>query len=202
VKLVIFDMDGVLVDACEWHRVALNEALQEISGYQITVEDHCNEYNGIPTKVKLNKLVEKGCVSIEDVPAIEREKQRRTVELIEKTAVLREEKVELVKHLKQKGIKVACYTNSIRETAELMLRKTGVLGYIDLLITNQDVTNPKPNPEGYLTCMEKMQVNASECLIVEDSPKGVEAAIASGARVLVVQSPEVVTIESIAGLVE
>jgi len=201
-KLVIFDMDGVLVDACEWHRIALNEALREVTGYQITIEDHYNEYNGIPTKVKLKKLVEKGFIQIEDVEEVEREKQRKTIELIEETALLREEKVELMKHLKNSGIKVACYTNSIRLTAELMLKKTGILEYIDVLITNQDVTNPKPHPEGYLLCMEKMQVKPSECLIVEDSPKGIDAAIASGARVFIVHTPESVTIESIVSAIE
>jgi len=201
-KLVIFDMDGVLVDACEWHRVALNKALQEISGYQISVKDHFSEYNGIPTKVKLKKLVEKGHVRASDVEEIEKEKQRKTVELIERSACERTEKIELMKHLKKKGIKIACYTNSVRETTELMLERTGILSYFDLLITNQDVTNPKPHPEGYLACIERMQLSPSDCLIIEDSPKGIEAATATGSRVMVVQSPDDVTIESIERFIE
>ena len=44
-KLVIFDLDGVLVDACEWHRVALNEALKEVCNYEISLEDHYGEFN-------------------------------------------------------------------------------------------------------------------------------------------------------------
>ena len=58
IKLVIFDLDGVLVDACEWHRAALNEALYEVCNYKISMDDHHSVFNGIPTKVKLQKLTE------------------------------------------------------------------------------------------------------------------------------------------------
>ena len=197
-KLIIFDMDGVLVDACEWHRVALNDALLRFTRYQIPLEDHYAEYNGIPTRVKLAKLVEKGHVRQHEVSDIEAEKQRRTLEIIESSAGAREEKIELMRYLKKQEVLIACYTNSIRETAELMLKKTGVLQHLDLLITNQDVLKPKPDPEGYLKCMKDLNVTPDFCLIVEDSPKGIQAATLSGAKVLVVQSPEDVTIDSIA----
>ena len=59
-KLVIFDLDGVLVDACEWHRIALNEALKKVCNYEISLEDHYSTFNGIPTRVKLEKLTEMG----------------------------------------------------------------------------------------------------------------------------------------------
>ena len=194
-KLVIFDMDGVLVDACEWHRVALNDALLRFSQYQIPLEDHYSEYNGIPTRVKLAKLVERGYVRTEDVSKIEAEKQRRTLEIIESAAVAREDKVELMRYLKERDVLIACYTNSIRETAKLMLKKTGVLESLDLLVTNQDVSKPKPDPEGYVKCMKDFNIDPSSCLIVEDSPKGIEAATLSGGKVLVVHSPEEVTID-------
>ena len=61
-KMIIFDMDGVLVDACEWHRVALNEALQKVCGYEIPKQEHYTIYNGIPTRTKLKILVEKGLI--------------------------------------------------------------------------------------------------------------------------------------------
>ena len=59
-KLVIFDLDGVLVDACDWHRIALNRALKQACDYEISPEDHYSTFNGIPTRVKLQKLTEMG----------------------------------------------------------------------------------------------------------------------------------------------
>lgn len=188
-KLVIFDLDGVLVDACEWHRCALNEALAEICDYQIPLTDHYAEYNGIPTKVKLQKLADRGFISRKDFESIERLKQEKTMQIISSKAVIKEEKVEMMQQLKKRGIKIACFTNSIRMTAELMLKKTGVYEYLDLLLTNQDVTAPKPDPEGYIKCMRHFSVSSDQCLIVEDSPKGIESAKRSGAHVFVVHSP-------------
>ena len=194
-KLIIFDMDGVLVDACEWHRVALNEALKQICNYEISLEDHYSIFNGIPTKTKLKKLNELGIIKKEDFEKIENIKQQKTINIINNFANERKEKIELLKFLKFKGLKTACYTNSIRMTAELMLQKTGVLNYLDLLITNQDVKNPKPNPEGYLMILENLNISKHNTIIIEDSPKGLEAATLSGCRVIKVANPEEVNID-------
>jgi len=95
-KLVIFDMDGVLVDACEWHRIALNEALKEVCNYEISLEDHYNIFNGIPTKVKLKKLNELGIIREESIQKIEIIKQEKTIEIINKLANIRQEKIEYI----------------------------------------------------------------------------------------------------------
>lgn len=194
IKLVIFDMDGVLVDACEWHRVALNEALKETCNYEISIEDHYNIFNGIPTKIKLKKLSEMGIVKEELFEKIENLKQEKTVEIINKLALKREEKIDLMKYLKSKKVKIACYTNSIRMTAELMLEKTGVLDYLDLLVTNQDVVNPKPNPEGYIFALHELKIAKDQAIIIEDSPKGLEAAKRSGVFYIQVKNPDDVNI--------
>jgi len=197
IKLVMFDLDGVLVDACEWHRVALNQALKEVCDYEISLEDHYNDFNGIPTKVKLNKLLAKGVVKPEQMALIEDIKQVKTIEIIQQQAYVRNEKVALLKALKDNEIKVACYTNSIKKTANLMLSVTGILDLFDMVITNQDVNLPKPNPEGYEYCIRSFGCTPDECLIVEDSPKGIEAAQKSKAHVLIVQSPDDVTKENV-----
>jgi len=199
VKLVIFDMDGVLVDACEWHRVALNEALMSVCGYQISLEDHYGEYNGLPTKVKLLKLLERGIINFSSLEEVEKVKQEKTVEAVLAYAKIRQEKIDLMNFLKSKNVKIACYTNSIRMTAEIMLERTGILSHLDLLVTNQDVAKAKPDPEGYLLCMSKFGVSKDECLIIEDSPKGLQAAFLSGANVLKVEKPDDVTIELLEG---
>jgi len=194
-KLFIFDLDGVLVDACEWHRVSLNKALKEICNYEISDEDHKNIYNGTPTKIKLKKLNELGIVKLEDFEKISELKQFYTIQLIEDSAKQRQEKIELMRLLKENNKIICCYTNSIKKTAYLMLEKTGIKNFFDLIITNEDVTNPKPDPEGYLLCMNKLGVNKESTVIVEDSEKGIEAAILSGANVIAVKDQDEVEIK-------
>jgi len=196
-RLVIFDMDGVLVDACEWHRVALNEALNEIAGFTISREEHYSTFNGIPTKVKLGILRERGLLSREQSAQIYELKQSKTVEIIEITAEEQQEKIELLSWLKKNSITVACFTNSIRETATLMLQKTGVYELLDMLVTNQDVKKAKPDPEGYLKILEHYKLSANDVMIIEDSPKGLASARASGCSVMQVQNPDQVTKERV-----
>ena len=179
IKLVIFDLDGVLVDACEWHRVALNKALLEICDYEIPLEEHYSTFNGLPTKEKLKLLTKQKLVKRKDYEAISQRKQELTLELIGSNCLLDQTKIDLMKALKAKGIHIACFTNSIRQTAELMLKKTGVLDLLEELVTNEDVKKPKPSPEGYLKVIRKFKVPKKNVVIVEDSPKGHAAAQAA-----------------------
>ena len=113
IRLVTFDLDGVLVDACEWHRVALNESLKEICNYEISLEDHYKTFNGIPTKVKLNKLTEMGILNKEQHERVYDLKQEKTVKIISENAELRQEKVDLINWLKDNG----CIKESFEEAA-------------------------------------------------------------------------------------
>jgi HAD superfamily hydrolase (TIGR01509 family) len=182
--MFIFDLDGVLVDACDWHKDALNEALIEICEYQISEEEHIKTFNGIPTKVKLEILSKNKILDRNKHLDVYNAKQQKTIEIINERAIFRQEKMDLINFLKREGYIVCCYTNSIRKTAELMLFKTGILDLFDHLLTNQDVTKAKPHPEGYLHLMEKFEVDKEMCYIVEDSPKGLRAAKDSGANVI------------------
>lgn len=196
-KLVIFDLDGVLVDACDWHRDALNEALFEVSNTSINEKEHVSTFNGIPTRKKLEILIDQKRVKESDLERIYELKQEKTIQIIQKKAQKRKEKIELITELKRRGFVVACFTNSIRETANLMLSKTGVLDLFELVVTNQDVSSPKPSPEGYIKVMKYFEISKEETCIIEDSPKGIEAAEQSGAQVIVVKNPDDVNLSLI-----
>ena len=183
-RLIIFDLDGVLVDACGWHKDALNEALQEVAGFQISQDDHESTYNGLPTRTKLKMLTDKGLVTEDLHDAVYEAKQRKTIEIIKNTSKKSQEKIDMICRLKEDGYWVACYTNSIRETAELMLESIGVLDHLHALITNQDVEAPKPSPAGYKKLMNRFSVPSDRTIIVEDSIRGLEAAWSTGAQVI------------------
>ena len=196
-KMFIFDLDGVLVDACDWHRDALNNALLKICNYKISLEEHNEIFNGIPTSKKLTILSKMKKIPTEDHKAINDLKQKFTIEAIEKQAYRREEKIDMIKQIKEKGHTVCCYTNSIRKTANLMLKKTGIYEMFDFVLTNQDVSNPKPDPEGYIFLMNKFNFSKENTFIIEDSPKGILAAKNSGANVIEVKNADEVSVNII-----
>ena len=195
IKAILYDLDGVLVDATEWHYESFNEALKEISNFEISRIEHIKTFNGLPTNKKLEILFEQNRVKKEDFEIIWKLKQKKTNEIIEQTATIDEVKQRL--HNQTKSFKKICVTNSIRQTALLMLEKTGQTPFIDYLISNDDVNKAKPDPEGYLKAISYLKLNTDECLIVEDSAKGIEAAKKSKAHVYEVKGYHDVTLENV-----
>jgi len=195
IKAILYDLDGVLVDATEWHYESLNQALREISGFELSRLEHIRTFNGLPTNKKLEILNEQNRVKKEDFEIIWNLKQKKTNEIIEKTASDDETKIRL--HEGTSKFKKICVTNSIRQTALLMLEKTGQLSFMEHVISNEDVCNPKPDPEGYLKAIQYLQLQPNECMIVEDAPKGIEAAKKSNAHVYEVKGYHDVTLENV-----
>lgn len=197
-KAILYDLDGVLVDACQIHYQALNRALREsVFNIEISRSEHEANFNGLPTNQKLNKLfqarkIKPGGQGNPHWNFINSRKQKYTLDAIAELE-LDAQKVELHKEVKKIGLSIGCVTNSIRVSAETMLRNTGQLEFIDVLISNQDVSQGKPSPEGYFKAMEILQMVPHDCLIVEDSILGLEAARATGAAVLSVRNATEVT---------
>ena len=195
IKAILYDLDGVLVDATEWHYESLNIALKEIAGFIIERSEHVSTFNGIPTKKKMEILNKQNRLPSTLFQDVWNMKQEKTKEVIEKYGSLDQNKIRL--HENTKHLKKACITNSIRETAKLMLEKTGQLEYMDFVISNEDIINPKPSPDGYNKAIGKLKLQPNECMIVEDSPKGIEAAKLSKANVCEVNGFYEVTLENI-----
>ena len=194
-KCVLFDLDGVLVDACDWHYEALNRALKEVAYYEISRQDHYEKYNGLPTLTKLSMLNDLRVITDEDVRKISDVKQEHTIKVIEELCKRDQSKIELMKALKDNDYEIAVVTNSIRKTATLMLSNSGILPFVDLLISNEDTDRNKPYPDPYIIAIHLLNSSHNKTIIVEDSPKGIKAAKDSGAHVLEVKDATEVNLE-------
>lgn len=188
-KAVIFDMDGVLIDARDWHYRALNRGL-EVFGAEITYEEHLERFNGLPTRVKLLTLMEEGRIPKIAKEYIEAVKQAWTLREAANSCFPRIEHLILFGILKAAGLKVGVATNSIRETSTAMLGYAGLLGQLDVFVTNEDVLNPKPSPDIYSLAANTLGVQPGECLVVEDHDYGIIAAEAAGCQTLRVADPD------------
>lgn len=193
-RAVLFDMDGVLIDARDWHYEALNEALR-LFGVEISRGDHLSRFNGLSTKQKLNILSEDGSLPLELHQTIEAVKQDRTLRIAAQKCFPEVSHQILLSRLKHRGLKVGLVTNSIRRSTEFMLQYAGILNFMDVVITNEDVAQGKPSPEGYKLAMAKLGVLSSETLVVEDGEYGIMAANDAGAKVVRVTDPSEVSID-------
>lgn len=193
IKLIIFDLDGCLVDARDLHYKALNGALCEIDNkYYINKEEHLAVYDGLPTKKKLALISKnKGLpVNQEIYNKIWELKQKETIKIIKNDMSYDNRMRCILENLKQDGYKICVASNSIRESLKMMLIKKGLLEYIDFYLSNEDVKNPKPNAEIYMRCMIIAGVNPKETLIIEDSHIGRTGANNSGSFLHAVRDPD------------
>lgn len=196
IKAVIFDMDGVLIDAKEWHYEALNRALAHF-GFAISRYDHLVTFDGLPTRKKLHMLtLERGLP-----PALHgflnELKQRYTMEIVHtkcKPTFLHEF---ALSQLRQRGYKLAVASNSVRNSVEVMMEKSCLKRFLDALLSNEDVKNGKPAPDIYLAACQRLELNPAECLVVEDNQHGIEAGRAAGCPVMVVDSVHDVNLDNI-----
>ena len=196
VKAVVFDMDGVLIDAREWHYEALNRALGQF-GFVISRYDHVVTFDGLPTRRKLELLSREQNLPTGLHEFLNELKQVYTMEIIHARCKPRFQHEYSLARLQDAGYRLAVASNSVRQTVDLMMEKSGLDRYLDLTVSNQDVSRGKPDPEIYLMAFSRLGIAPDEALIVEDSPYGIAAAKASGGHLMVVRDPNDVTWDNI-----
>jgi len=196
IKAVLFDMDGVLIEAKDWHYDALNRAL-ELFGMPISRFDHLSTFDGLPTKKKLEMLSVERDLPVELHEFINEMKQAYTMEIVHTQCKPEFIHEFALSSLKADGYKIAVCSNSVRNSVVTMMEKSGLNGYIDYIVSNEDVSKGKPDPEMYLKAMGFFGFYPHECLILEDNENGIRAAKASGAHLLVVKDTAETNIENI-----
>jgi len=196
IKAVIFDMDGVLIEAKEWHYQALNKAL-ELFGYSISLYDHLTTFDGLPTKKKLEMLSVQSGLPSELHSFINEMKQIYTMEIVYTHCKPRFNHEYALSRLKNMGYKLAVASNSIGQTVHIMMERSHLAQYLDIKLSNEDVSVAKPHPEIYLKAIASLGLSPEECLILEDNENGIKAAQASGAHLLIVQDVDDVNFDNI-----
>ena len=202
IKLVIFDLDGVLVDSRDMHYEALNRAIADVAPtYVISREEHLSTFDGLSTTKKLALLSERG-LDPNLHKMIWEKKQAYTNAIISTEYVVDERICRILRELKEDGYILYVASNSIHSTVKTILLRKGFMEFIDYFASNQNVKLPKPNPEIYFHCMTHAGVSVQETLIIEDSHIGRKAAIGSGAYLLPVENSLDLTLDKILASIE
>jgi HAD superfamily hydrolase (TIGR01509 family) len=205
IKLIVFDLDGTLVDSRDTHYHALNDALREATQsdrFLITREEHYSTYDGLPTSKKLEMLSSKKGLDRKLHSSIWGLKQKYTEEYVNTHFHPDERLIEMLKTLKNLGYLLYVASNCTWKNMMMICLQKGFLPYLDWLISNEDVRHPKPSSEMYFQCLQRANVTSSETLIVEDSPVGKKAALGTGARLLPVLSPDDLSLAKVLDIIE
>ena len=185
-KLVIFDLDGVLIDSKDYHYDALNEALGE--EYAISREEHVSTYDGLPTTAKLELLSKNKGLPADRYEEIWKAKQENTLHIF-KTKVDKDyELMGYFQQLVEEGYKVAVASNSIRNTVKIILLRLGLLEFVDIYVSNEDVVRNKPFPSMYWKCMMALGALPDDTVILEDSHIGRQGALDSKCHLVPIEN--------------
>ena len=196
IKAIVFDMDGVLIDAKDWHYESLNKAL-EIFGESISNKEHLSVFDGLPTKTKLSILSVANRVPKSLHDFINTLKQKFVLELISTQCYPVFIHEYALSRLSREGYKMAVASNSVRNSVEIMMHRSGLMKYLAFFLSNEDVRKPKPDPEIYHMAIERFVLQPQEVIIVEDNDHGLQAARDSGANVLKVNTVKDTNYENI-----
>jgi HAD superfamily hydrolase (TIGR01509 family) len=181
---VFFDMDGLLVDTEKvWYDVE-SEVVERLGGTWGL--DHQEELVGgsLPTTVAYMLKVTGASAPPEKVAAWMLEGMtRRLAEGVE----LMPGAADLLTEVRASGVPMGLVTSSAKVITDLVLDAIGRERF-DTVVTGDDVTRTKPDPEPYLSAARLLGVDPSRCAVLEDSPNGVTAATAAGCRVVAVPS--------------
>ena len=183
-KLVIFDLDGVLIDSKDFHFDALNLALGE--EYAISREEQVSTYDGLPTTAKLKLLTEKKGLPVDSYETIWNEKQKQTFKVFNEQVRQDYELMGFFRQLKDEGYSITVASNSIRNTVKIILLRLGLTEFVDYYVSNEDVVRNKPFPSMYWQCMMTMGALPKDTVIIEDSHVGRQGAIDSKCHLVAV----------------
>ena len=185
-KLVIFDLDGVLIDSKDYHYHALNQALGE--EFAISREDHVSIYDGLPTSRKLELLTQNKGLPVELYEQIWNKKQELTLKIFSESVSKDYELIGYFQQLIDAGYKIAVASNSIRNSVKIILLRLGLLEFVDVYVSNEDVVRNKPFPEMYWKCMTTLGALPNDTVIIEDSHIGRQGALDSKCHLIPVEN--------------
>ncbi|WP_143961369.1 HAD family hydrolase [Litoribacter populi] len=190
-KAVLFDLDGTLIDS-EWFYYKAYRSTLKLYNRELESEDWLREFAGKTDSQTFHLLQSK--YGVEDEKEVFFDKVREFIKIQheEEAVPLMPGATDLIHYLKDQKVTMAVVTSSKREVANYHLDRNGVRHFFSELISRTEVQNPKPHPEPYEMCMEKLQLKHEDCLALEDSQTGSTSAKSAGLTTFGVNTHEAI----------
>lgn len=186
IKAVLFDMDGLMVDSEPLHLLAFNEVFKRY-GKHLSEEDNKRFYLGRTDEESVGNMVERFGLPISP-NELSLKKFEAYQQIIETHIVPQPGLLKLLDNLHQSGYKIAVVSNSVLESIKKVIEIFKIGSLINIYASGEEVEHGKPAPDVYLLAAKKLMIGPSECLVLEDSPLGVQAGKNAGMKVFAIPS--------------
>ena len=190
---VIFDFDGVVTDSEILHFRAFNEILSP-HGLVLTKKEYYTKYLGLSDVDCLGTLIEEGRLGIEtaEIRDLVQKKTRVFEELARTDGNIIEGVREFLALLTAHSVPIAICSGALRAEIELILEDAGLRDLFDVIVSAEEVSRGKPDPEGFLLALQRLNesvvapITPAQCVIIEDSHWGLKAGTAAGMHTVAV----------------
>lgn len=175
IKLIIFDMDGIIFDSEKLYMHFLKLIMKRYH-YNLTKRQYLKTLGltDSATRIKMQELFG----SSFDFDKIYSEAKQEMMAYIEENNIpIKDGIINLLNFLKANNFKIAIASSTEKATIFYYLQKSNLTGYFDYIVGGDDVTNSKPHPEIFLKVCDKANIDPSMAIVLEDSPNGLLAAI-------------------------
>jgi beta-phosphoglucomutase len=185
-QAVIFDFDGVITDSEILHLRAFNSVLAQF-GIEIATKDYYKEYLGLTDVDCFNLIAERNHPRLDNqkIENLVQQKNRIFEHLAQTDGKIIEGVRDFLDMLKENNIPMAICSGAVRAEIELILEQAQLRSFFAVIVSAEQVKKGKPHPEGFLLTLQKLNSNrqpsitAEQCLVIEDSHWGLEAARAA-----------------------
>ena len=192
-KAVIFDFDGVIADSEMMHLNAFNQALKP-HNCLITKHDYFDKFLGLTDIECFQMLVDQGQLELDQIgiSKIAEDKKHIFEKMMQKTTVIIEGVIDFLDMLRENNIPLAIYSGALRSEVECILKNADLLHRFSVIVAADDVQKPKPHPQGFLLALQNLNlktnnhISPDQCVVIEDSHWGIDAAIDAGMNTVAV----------------
>ena len=192
-KAIIFDFDGVITDSEILHLRAFNQVLAP-HGIEITTQEYYKVYLGMTDVDCYKMLIHKGLLKIgeEEIESFIEKKYHIFEKLAKTEGHIIEGARDFVQMLSQNKLPLAICSGSLMAEIELILEQARLRPYFTAIVSGDQMRKSKPDPHGYLLTLQKLNrdrrepILADQCVVIEDSHWGLEAAITAGMHTIAV----------------
>lgn len=190
IHAIIFDMDGVLVDSEPFH-IEIEKRQFRQNEILVSQEEH-HRYLGVASDMMWKEISQNHKLDLPVEKLIEQNKSESILFFSELDDIpVMPGLIELLEKLQQKNYPRAVASSSFPEIIDLILEKTGLNKYFDVVVSSREAGKSKPEPDVFLLAAQKLGVHPENCLVIEDSKNGIKAAKSAGMKCIAFQGPGV-----------
>ena len=185
IKGILFDLDGTLVDSFKSIVIAFNEALESM-GAEPRKEEELIPWIGIPYEVTIGQFMPEIANDSESIKKANITFNLVREEVTDQYTKARDGVLDLLTYLKSKQMKIGIVTTTHRELSIKILKSTKIIKFVDVLMTRDDVSKLKPDPEPIFMALKQLNLQRDECIMIGDHPNDIIAAKKAGVKVIAV----------------